>query len=374
MVYIGLISYSLYLWHWPLIVFTRINAGLMPIDQWIPLLLAASILLGALSHRFIEQRFRKSRATTRKHLLFAGAGVVMLAILLVSMQGVAYRGHEGRVSPEVLAMDKESSPPVPFIHCDNRMEGCRIGAESQDAQKPSILLWGDSHMLAWAPVLDSVLKERGVSASLQVASACPPVFGVVNQLNKSCNAINAAIRERLAAGEFDAVVLAAYWSTYSSGTNPDIHMDDGGGVIAEGLAETVRAIHKYGTRTVLIEPVPVYGQDVPKTRALFAMQGKRLPTMQSRQQYLEMHSDFFDALSAVDASDIFNVSDVFCASGCLVADAAGVGLYRDGHHLSINGAMKMDAGFGALFDGMSGANGAASTVGGTEGLNPKASK
>lgn len=65
-VYIGLISYSLYLWHWPLIVFARLQSGLQPSDQSLPMLLALSMGLAALSHRFIEARFRKSGAATQR--------------------------------------------------------------------------------------------------------------------------------------------------------------------------------------------------------------------------------------------------------------------------------------------------------------------
>lgn len=73
-VYIGVISYSLYLWHWPLIVFAKFQNGLNPLDQgWLIALLLLSVGLAALSHRLIETPFRKSSAMPRRWL-FAGGG------------------------------------------------------------------------------------------------------------------------------------------------------------------------------------------------------------------------------------------------------------------------------------------------------------
>src|SRR5690606_19585969 len=67
MVYLGLISYSLYLWHWPLIVFTRFWTGLEPLRPWIPALLVASLLAASASYHFIEQPFRRvGRGSSRR--------------------------------------------------------------------------------------------------------------------------------------------------------------------------------------------------------------------------------------------------------------------------------------------------------------------
>ena len=73
MVYIGLISYSLYLWHWPLIVLTRYAMGMEPITPYVPALFAASLVLGGLSYRFIEQPFRRGKRITRKHIFVSSA-------------------------------------------------------------------------------------------------------------------------------------------------------------------------------------------------------------------------------------------------------------------------------------------------------------
>lgn len=121
-VYIGLISYSLYLWHWPLIVFARFQNGLQPLDEWLFMLLALSIAVAALSHRFIEKPFRAGAAQRRPEV-FVAAGVAMAALLSVSVLGNQQQGFESRVSAEVLALDRQRRPEIPFQHCDGKLEG-----------------------------------------------------------------------------------------------------------------------------------------------------------------------------------------------------------------------------------------------------------
>src|SRR5690606_686658 len=123
-------------------------------------------------------------------------------------------GFEQRVSPEVLALDKARSPEIPFRKCDGKPQGCPIGMNVGKADEPSILFWGDSHMLAWVPAIDTVLRRNGLGGRLMINSSCPPIFGAINLRSKSCAQNTNLIQDKIESGEFDAVVIAAYWFNY----------------------------------------------------------------------------------------------------------------------------------------------------------------
>lgn len=144
------------------------------------------------------------------------------------------------MSSEVLAFDKERRPELPFRRCDGPADGCHIGSGSPSEFQPSILFWGDSHMLARAPVIDAVLKEKGIAATLKVSSACPPMFGVENKKKVSCRRFGNGVKESIESGEFDAVILAALLVFFF--IRQPVHSYGGGVVIADALPQTLQII------------------------------------------------------------------------------------------------------------------------------------
>ena len=180
LVFVGLISYSLYLWHWPLAVFVRYRNAMAPLapgEGWELLLVA--VLLASASYRWVETPFRHRKSSTvsaRPVRLFAAAAGAMAALATVSLIVKLDRGWQQRFSAEVVALDQARQPEIPYKECDKRTPvidstACRIGDEHEP---PTVLLWGDSHALAWAPAIDKVLRSRRAGGTLALHSACPP--------------------------------------------------------------------------------------------------------------------------------------------------------------------------------------------------------
>ncbi|MBK9346902.1 MAG: hypothetical protein IPN06_11005 [Burkholderiales bacterium] len=179
-----------------------------------PVLFVASVLLGSLSYHVVEQPFRRGARFNRR-FVFSSSAVAASFLALLSFVGLLRDGFETRFSAEVVSLDKARSPAIPYVHCDNRAAGawCSLGSESAT---PRMLLWGDSHLLAWAPALNHVLEQRGESGILAELAACPPLLGVTaNSARPDCPASSLFVRNYLLSHpEIKTVVMAGYWSAY----------------------------------------------------------------------------------------------------------------------------------------------------------------
>lgn len=348
-VYIGLISYSLYLWHWPLIVFARFQNGLQPLNEWLFVLLVLSIAVAALSHRFIEQPFRGG-AENHRPKAFAAAGIAMAALLAVSILGVQQQGFESRVSAEVLALDRQRRPEIPFLHCDGKLDGCPIGSQEHQADGHRVVFWGDSHMLAWAPAIDKMLKDRGVAATLVVASACPPLIGVANSMFPACEKQNSKWVENLR--NVDVVVMAAFWGRYQDWNNNGFVRlgADAAGVITNGLPRTVDKLQAEGVKVILLGPVPTYDLSVPYVYANHAMLGQTATSAKQIEDHNHQNREFYSTAKGLSSRLKFiDPAEWICTPRCAVGVPPSM-FYRDHHHLSISGSMFYASNLGAMLE------------------------
>ena len=346
MVWVGLISYSLYLWHWPLIVLTRYATGFEPITPHIPMLFVASLVLAYLSYRFIEQPFRRSAGVNRRTVFVSSATSAVLAALVASA-GLLKGGFESRFSPAVVALDKERTPQVLFQHCERKPPGAWCVLGRQDAA-PQTLLWGDSHMLAWTPAFDQILSERGESAVFTYMSACPPTLGIHSHSNRpDCSEHNNRAMDYLLANPaITTVVMAGFWSHYFRSEGPLSLVREGSaidGVAAAqiSLSHTLAWLRNAGRRVVLIGPVPVYDKSVPLALAVGVATQRQLLHSTLADQ-MRKNAPFFEVVDALDASPsltFLNPIQWFCANHECITTIENNSLYRDAHHLNVNGAL-----------------------------------
>lgn len=350
-VYIGLISYSLYLWHWPLIVLVRYAMGMESITPYIPVLLAASLALGSLSYHFIEQPFRRGMHVTR-NFVFSSSAVFASVLTVASVFGLIRGGFEERFNPTVVKLDQARSPQIPFVSCSEKPIGsaCIFG---RSEGKPTMLLWGDSHLLAWAPALDESLASQKTRAVFANSSACPPMLGVDNAIKAICAVQNLAVKNYLLAHpEIKTVVMSAFWSTYfredgpltaQAGNPPAKGID----AAKNALASTIQWLRDDGRQVVLVGPVPVYDKSVPMALALEKATDRTL-LHSSMDEQRKKHASFFEVVDVAKRGEggaSFRFLDPIqwlCAEDCMVMKD-GIPLYRDSHHLSVAGVMALEA-------------------------------
>ncbi|WP_294054009.1 acyltransferase family protein [Sphingomonas sp.] len=331
--WVGLISYSLYLWHWPLIVFTE-YATEARLAGWLQLaVIAASFLLAWLSWRFVEAPFRAPGRFSRP-TIFAASAAGMASVCAVALALVVLGPWPQRFGPEVGRMAAAKDDFSPYrARChdtDGRgLEPCVLGAPNT---QPTALVWGDSHGVEFAYVLSRMAEARGASLIERTHSSCPPVIGYQSPTDPSCTRSNQAVLDAILADpRLSTIYLAGFWESplYAAPRT-----------MAQ-LDATIQTLIEAGRHVVLIGPVPPNQWDVPRHLARLASlgrldgaTGRNRADITPAEERIARVANHWRArgLSYIDPAA------VLCdARSCAVLHR-GVPLYFDHHHPSVAGA------------------------------------
>jgi peptidoglycan/LPS O-acetylase OafA/YrhL len=363
-VFVGLISYSLYLWHWPLLVFTQIalNRALLPWESCA--LIAISVALATLSWRFVEQPVRRHIAIRRRPL-FAGAAAAMALTALCGAGVASAKGLPQRMQPEIrriLAEERDHEPRMDICfgltaHDVKAGRLCRIG--STQTKTPTFLLWGDSHADALLPAVQKVAKEHGRAGLFAATNSCAPLLGVMRPDALKCKPFNDAVAKLAMRPEIRDVILDARWSKNAYGTargegDGRIYPYDEEGrgtdlasteaVFYRGLERTVRLLTDAGKHVTIVASVPEAGYSVPRVMAHLRMAGNKIEPTRNLHDFLSHQKFIFDTMTAMRKKygvRIVYPHKILCASGACELALDDRPLYRDEHHLSVFGAMQL---------------------------------
>lgn len=354
--FFGVISYSLYLWHWPLVVFAKFALGWDGQGGsvgWI--LVPLSVLAAFLSWRFVEQPFREHAATggmKRWRLPTLAAGSAMTLALGAVL--IADSGLPERFGSVVRQLDQERMTSIPFIECDGRAianasprDWCVIGA-TREASDAKVLIWGDSHALAWAPAFEKALKNAGLTAIFVPVSSCPPMFGVSSKTESRCSDQSQNVQFYLAqAPDIELVVLSSSWAPYFDDGGMYKLADSKGSeknsiVSSRSLVATVDELVDDGHSVLVLGPVPGAPADVPLVRIIHEINGVPLPSPRQGPAFRKVNAALFSSLDRISSKPRTTVVDVlpwFCRGQNCDYVFNGQSRYRDSHHLSVAGAL-----------------------------------
>ena len=227
-VFIGLISYSLYLWHWPVLTLSRYYSEAdLTISETVALL-ALCIGVASLSWGYIERPFRYG-LKLRPIPLFASAATASFVLLSAGSAIYLRDGLPDRFPPAIRAHIQASSDFLQdFSRCyvpnEGPLEGievCPLGPEG----KPKFLVWGDSHVRAFNEGLAALARESGEPGSLIWRAGCPPLFDIskresaaTRQQDADCTAANERIRKAIPQLKgIKKLLLIGRWTYYAEG-------------------------------------------------------------------------------------------------------------------------------------------------------------
>jgi peptidoglycan/LPS O-acetylase OafA/YrhL len=257
---IGLVSYSWYLWHWPVLYFYRLfatPAGIVPIAA----LILGTLGCGYLSWRFVERPFRQ-RTVGRGQVLIRYAGLIGV-IAAAGFLFYKTNGWIGRLPAEArpmatMAMSARADECLAPYGARTLRDPARCLPSS--GGKPRLIIWGDSHAAAISPGFQDLAQRSGLAFGQMTKSSCPPLTGAAmpNQTHAShlseCLSYQQAAMDYLRAHpEITTVVLTGYWSS-----DMDPRGSAGPVPLATALDRTITAIEAMGKRVVLVQDVPIF--------------------------------------------------------------------------------------------------------------------
>ena len=322
-VWIGLISYPLYLWHWPLLVMFAIIKfrPLTPLE--VGLIIIASVALAWGTYRFIEKPLRFGG---KRQLKVAGLGAAMAAVAVAGAIVYAGRGFDFRLPAEIRAM-----ADVPEQTAQWRVNRCLLDLSHETAfaedcvehnRRPLLLIWGDSTAGALMPGLLKAQESREFGIAQLTASSCVPALNLEIAGAPGCRANNDRVLAKAIALKPDIVLLHGTWEKNF-----------------DHAAQTVAALRQQtSARVVVLGPVVWWRRGLPNEVLRYYMLHHELIPARSTEAFVPrgIERDLREAVVR-EGAEFISAADVLCnADGCLtrLGDAASDITVSDQVHLT----------------------------------------
>lgn len=344
--YVGDRSYSIYLWHWPLIVFYAAHRTAIGLLDGL-LLITATLAVSDLSYRFIEQPYRRSAsrhewrplidATVAVGLCVAVAGGLAYAIerqpIDISLIGTAnYPGPAALLANAPVPAGVKPLPPlgklgddIPVVYktkCHQEQKGvdatgCQLG--DPDGTRTIVVL-GDSHAAQWIPAVDRIAKDRKWKLVSFTKSACPVTRVTILDDGKpyeQCTLWREKVLAEIARLKPDFVITSQ--SNYSS-----VPAD----AMIEGLRSVWNELAGEGVRVIAIRNTPFSLFD---PRNCLATDPAKCVNPRSK---VEPENIFARAAEAAKGVTLVDLNDALCGRDTCPAVVGNIVVFRDNHHLT----------------------------------------
>ena len=367
---LGLISYSVYLWHWPLLVFglyrwpSIFSGEGSHTALW--LLGLASLGIGAVSWAFVEQPFRRMSKLPRATVFVSGGLAVVLTLAIAgvvirrptwiqqwpqSIQAMHF-GHSIPAKNQGLA-HAQGWPGDVFI----------VGAPGST---PDTVVWGDSYTNAMIPGFVSYHRATGQGAIVAALSGCRPIVGASfthSRKGEKCERHNAEVFDAILQHGAKRVILVGFWSGFAKDIvrNPHgsvafrKHDQEGGQAFEPALRSMVGKLTSRGIEVVIVGPIPVQNFQVAPAVARHILWNEPLPPELTRAQFLEDKAMLFDVFSRMATLPhvrvVYPDKSLCDDRGCDYVEN-GAPLYSDRNHLTPAGVAKLTGMFTNMFTNM----------------------
>ncbi|WGW04451.1 acyltransferase family protein [Tropicibacter oceani] len=388
-VFFGAISYSLYLWHWPIFTLSSYlrdgHANLVESFVW----MALCVALAWLSWRYVENPVRRARALSGGMVL---GGAALASAVLLGLGGWLFKqdGLPQRFGPEArvhIAATGDFLQDWSRCHIADALpldglEVCPIGPEGP----PRVLVWGDSHVRAFKEGLDLAAHEAGVPGIILWRAGCPPLFGLrkvesaaTQAQDTACTQANKQIEQSFGRMQsLESLLLIGRWSYYASGTGVGL---DAGNLISLHPTNGPERVGEQQARRLTLAAqasIEAMGRWVPNIHVL--RQPPEIPQYDSRKAAREAaHAGWPLAAEAVTQTDVardtlalrsafadgpwLTMAEAgkigfidswpqFCDATTCRAIKDGVGQYFDNNHVTNSAAIRVRDIFQPVFDGL----------------------
>jgi peptidoglycan/LPS O-acetylase OafA/YrhL len=381
-VFVGLISYSLYLWHWPLISLASYRLE-RPLDFGeAAAVVAASFAIAVASWRYVERPFRHGHHVVRAARLsegdkrFAfGAFGGLLSLVAVAMAIKIGKGFPQRYDAEIQTVLEQAVAGNPMRRaCDDHQNifrndnVCNAGRKLSAGESYEVALFGDSMANHWAPMLVDYAEKNNLAFRQVTNGGCGLFFGVDLPTASQSKARDCRLYQLQAARFVDAnpglklAVIAGYWNRWLERLETGAVVLDRSGneqlanletrhrsKFDAALRQTIEAFTSRGVKVLLIGQAPVYQSSLPLRCIISKIQSGEdvgpcgLPRIMAEAQLRESDKALRRAAQGNPAVSVSLPSSFICQKDFCSLIADGTMLYRDYEHLNRFGARALGA-------------------------------
>ncbi len=369
MQYLGSISYSLYLWHWPVIVFYPSVSGRQhdTLQDGV-LVVVVSLLCAHLSRELVEERFRKARPG-EVYRPYAIAGALALGVAMASLwistesderahaafQAMAtVSGHPGAmvlVRRDLAASEDGGFIPAADMARLDRGSAYGIAGSSKcignvPSEKPvscdygttggtkRVFIVGDSHAVHWLPALELIAENANWQITGLTKSSCAFTDELLGFSNAGasreyveCKIWGERVLQQLLQEKPDLVILSHSARHALPGGRPGAADD----VVARGILRHTKALREAGIKVAAIQHTPWQQQDVPRC---MARRGASVESCSASEDVAIYPGTIARAVAMDPSIELIETLPYFCQAGTCPVVIGGVLVYRDKHHLS----------------------------------------
>lgn len=334
---IGLISYSAYLWHQPMLAFARVRIFEGPSPYLLLFLAASSMVLAYVSWRYIELPFRDRNCVSRRTVLSV---VLVMGLILICMgaYGELKNGFDERLSIKerdlisYLQYKRQSlyREGLCFLEPEQRFSDFSTICSSNVAGNGIVILWGDSHAAALSSGFRAVLSNF----VQYTASACPPAVGVSFRRRPHCKDINDFVLGEVNRIKPSLVLLHANWSGYKKQN------------VLSSISNTIRVIGAVSptSKILVVGSVPQWSRSLPELMVRSKITLDKISYIDTpRLSDLRKLDESYRIAALNNGVLFFSALDVLCKNETCLAVAEMNGRYEpiawDNEHLTEAGSL-----------------------------------
>ena len=362
--YIGRISYSLYLWHWPIIVFLKYENGLQLSTQLTVIALLASFLAATVSYHWIETPFRSGRIFKNQRSLILGTSFASMLLLGASIIYSETGGIANRWPADVQMLLKTTNSHMSRQYTTRLYSVAKedklppLGVKPSKTQPATFLLWGDSHASSIAETCNRLAMQYDVSGYVATQANTIPILGVHRPRHFESIAWNNDVLDFVKRHQIQHVLLASRWAgnieVHPSGLTSFLITDDiraprtpatAQQALQRNLKTTVARLEQLGVQVWVLQQVPLQTQNpihtlvsAINTGATEVPRGVTLSTHRERQKNVNRILSSIDAKNyhLLDPTDYFY--DGWETANIGIIGEHNVSYYRDSHHVTFAGS------------------------------------
>jgi peptidoglycan/LPS O-acetylase OafA/YrhL len=342
MTWVGLISYSAYLWHWPLLAFFHYGqSNVGPLAGSV--IFALTILLAWLSYLYVERPARLSKRAAiqifaRQYVIPAGA-LTFVALVAMKIDGYGLRWISEDYKANLATVRDSTRPAVGYDYVCQRQkikaedlvnDHCVVGAEI--GGPPVAILWGDSNAAHYIGMIAVFAREQGFRFRNVEIGLCPPIEAdpadfVTAKTLADCRDSIKTVRQSIDA--YPVVLISAAWSLYQSRSDRFLDV----------FFDTARALASRGKLVVILGKVPVistYDRLCWEKTLSFPFMKCWTPSVPLAQDVASINARIKEFADSAPNVEYFDVTNYLCPNGeCSAFDKSGKRIYYDSSHLTL---------------------------------------